>query len=110
MKIVFSLLTRFKLKKSHFLTIIALVTFGCAKKPMPRPDKAKAESAFERLEKDILGTKQSESVIDEVLNDPNISTREIESFDKPGWVTVKEIKTFDGTTSPDEARNKLPKF
>ena len=108
MKIVFSLLTRLKLKKSHFLTILALVTFGCATKPKPRPDKAKAESAFERLEKDILGIKQSEAGgIDEVLNDPDISKREIESFDKPGWVTVKEIKTFDGTTSPDEARNTL---
>ena len=108
MKIIFSSLTRLQIKKSHFLTILALVTFGCTTKPIPRPDKAKAESAFERLEKDILGTKQSEvGGIDEVLNDPDVSIGEIESFDKPGWVTVEETKTFDGTTSPDEARNTL---
>ena len=90
MKIIFSLLTKLQFKKNHFLTILIVIFFGCAKKPVPSPDKTNAKNAFERLEKDILGIKQSEAGgIDEVLNDPDISKREIESFDKPGWVTVK---------------------
>ena len=77
MKIVFSLFTRFKLKKSHFLTYHCISHFWMRKKASSSPDKAKAESAFERLEKDILGIKQSEAGgIDEVLNDPDISKRD----------------------------------
>lgn len=108
MKIIFSSLTRLNFKKNHFLTFLLIFFFGCAEKPVPRPDKEYAEKSFERLDKDILGIKQKETgQIKEVLNDPDRSLEDFEEIDKPGWVTVKEVRSFDGSTSRDEARSIL---
>ena len=105
---IFSLHTRFHFKKNHFLGLILIILFGCAEKPAPSPDKEYAEKSFERLDKDILGIKQSQTgQITDVLNDPDMSLEDFEEIDKPGWVTIADEVAFDGSTSPDEARERL---
>ena len=98
-----------KLKNaSHLLLFLLITIFGCTQKPAPKLDKTFAEESFKKLENDITGVKQIESgEILDVLNDPEISSVEYDELNKPGWVSVSDSLRFDGSISPDKAREHL---
>ena len=95
--------------RNFFLLILPLIAFfGCSQKPEPELDKVYAKESLKRLEKDILGIKQTDSgKILDILNDPDKSSIDFTKLDEPGWVTVRDSLTFDGSISPDAAREQL---
>ena len=88
-----------------------MLLYSCASKPQPKPDKELAKKSFIQLEKDILGTEsQAFGTIDQVLNDADRSLDNLIVLDQKGWVRVSEKRDFDGSVSPDEARERLLKI
>ena len=88
-----------------------MLLYSCASKPQPKPDKEVAEKSLMQLEEDISGTEsQAFGTIDQVLNDPDRSLDNSIILDQKGWVKVSEKRVFDGSVSPDEARERLLKI
>ena len=100
----------FHIKNIYSIFLIMLL-YSCTSKPQPKPDKELAKKSFIQLEKDILGTEpQAFGTIDQVLNDADRSLDNLIVLDQKGWVRVSEKRDFDGSVSPDEARERLLKI
>ena len=108
---------KFFILEKVFIVFIILFVIGCSSKPEPKTDGVPVRQKIENIDQVInaLKTKQDKSgvelettgVVEEILDEPDADAQKKYQTGKPGWITVDGERSFDGSTSPDEARQKL---